>query len=50
MALITVCEALKTRLVELGVPPERVTVLRNGVDLELFRPLDRDRTCAANSA
>jgi glycosyltransferase involved in cell wall biosynthesis len=39
--LITVCEALKTRLVELGVPPERVMVLRNGVDLELFHPLDR---------
>lgn len=39
--LITVCEALKTRLVELGLPPERVTVLRNGVDLDLFRPLDR---------
>jgi glycosyltransferase involved in cell wall biosynthesis len=39
--LITVCKALKTRLVELGVKPERVTVLRNGVDLELFRPLDR---------
>jgi teichuronic acid biosynthesis glycosyltransferase TuaC len=36
--LITVCEALKTRLVELGVPPERITVLRNGVDLDLFRP------------
>ena len=41
--LITVCKALKTRLVELGVPPERLTVLRNGVDLELFRPLDRDQ-------
>ncbi len=39
--LITVCAALKTRLVELGVPAERVTVLRNGVDLVLFRPLDR---------
>jgi glycosyltransferase involved in cell wall biosynthesis len=39
--LITVCEALKTSLVELGIAPERVTVLRNGVDLELFRPQDR---------
>ena len=37
-ALITVCEALKGRLQALGVPSSRVTVLRNGVDLDLFRP------------
>ncbi len=40
--LITVCQALKDSLVELGVAPERVTVLRNGVDLDLFRPVDRE--------
>jgi teichuronic acid biosynthesis glycosyltransferase TuaC len=39
--LVTVCQALKDRLVELGTIPERITVLRNGVDLERFRPLDR---------
>jgi teichuronic acid biosynthesis glycosyltransferase TuaC len=39
--LITVCAALKDGLVELGVPPDRITVLRNGVDLERFRPIDR---------
>lgn len=39
--LITVCQALKDRLVALGVTGERIKVLRNGVDLELFRPLDR---------
>ena len=39
--LITVSQALKDELVKLGVAPERVVVLRNGVDLELFRPLDR---------
>ncbi|MCB2106395.1 MAG: glycosyltransferase family 4 protein [Rhodobacteraceae bacterium] len=39
--LITVCQALKNSLVELGVPQDRVTVLRNGVDLELFKPIDR---------
>ena len=39
--LITVCQALKNRLVELGIPGDRVVVLRNGVDLDLFRPLDR---------
>ncbi|HVP85190.1 MAG TPA: glycosyltransferase family 4 protein [Rhizomicrobium sp.] len=40
--LITVCQALKDGLVELGVQPDRVTVLRNGVDLELFHPMDRE--------
>jgi teichuronic acid biosynthesis glycosyltransferase TuaC len=41
--LVTVCRALKDVLVELGIPGERITVLRNGVDLELFRPVDRYR-------
>jgi teichuronic acid biosynthesis glycosyltransferase TuaC len=40
--VITVCQALKDRLVALGVPAEHVTVLRNGVDLERFRPADRE--------
>ena len=39
--LITVCQALKDRLVELGTAADDVVVLRNGVDLELFRPMDR---------
>ena len=39
--LITVCEALKTPLLELGIAAERITVLRNGVDLALFRPQHR---------
>jgi teichuronic acid biosynthesis glycosyltransferase TuaC len=40
-ALITVCQALKDQLAELGVPASKITALRNGVDLEQFRPLDR---------
>jgi teichuronic acid biosynthesis glycosyltransferase TuaC len=40
--LITVCQALKDRLVELGIPEDRVKVLRNGVDLALFSPGDRE--------
>ena len=40
--LITVCQALKDGLVELGVSADRITVLRNGVDLDLFQPRDRD--------
>lgn len=37
-ALIAVSAALKSALVELGAPDEKVTVLRNGVDIALFRP------------
>jgi glycosyltransferase involved in cell wall biosynthesis len=40
--MITVCQALKDSLVGLGVDAARVTVLRNGVDLQMFRPGDRD--------
>ena len=40
--LITVCQALKDRLVELGVEERRIRVLRNGVDLALFRPGPRE--------
>jgi len=40
--LITVARALKDRLVGLGVPAGRIEVLRNGVDLQLFRPVDRE--------
>lgn len=37
--VITVSESLRIRLIELGVEPAKITTLRNGVDLELFRPL-----------
>ncbi len=40
-AVITVAEALRTRLTDLGAPPEKIHTLRNGVDLELFRPHDQ---------
>ncbi|TQV76241.1 glycosyltransferase family 4 protein [Denitrobaculum tricleocarpae] len=40
--LITVCQALKDELVKMGIADQRVEVLRNGVDLELFQPRDRD--------
>jgi glycosyltransferase involved in cell wall biosynthesis len=45
--LITVCDALKRALIDLGVPEDKVRVLRNGVDLETFRPLDREASRAA---
>ena len=40
-ALITVCQALKDELVELGAAADKITVLRNGVDLQIFQPKDR---------
>ena len=40
-AMVTVCDDLRRRLVVLGAPADRIVVLRNGVDLLLFRPQDR---------
>jgi teichuronic acid biosynthesis glycosyltransferase TuaC len=39
---ITVCAALQEELARLGVDRKDVTVLRNGVDLERFAPVDRE--------
>lgn len=36
--MITVCQALKDEMIALGVAGDRITVLRNGVDLDMFRP------------
>jgi glycosyltransferase involved in cell wall biosynthesis len=49
-AIVTVAAALKDALVALGVDARRVVVLRNGVDLELFRPRDRAQARAAFGA
>jgi glycosyltransferase involved in cell wall biosynthesis len=40
--LVTVSSGLKRRLTALGTAPDRVRMLRNGVDLAVFRPIDRD--------
>ena len=40
--IVTVCEALKAEIVTLGVDANRIVALRNGVDLTLFQPLDRE--------
>ncbi len=45
-AVIAVSKALRSALVEMGVPAEHVHTMRNGVDLELFRPGDRAGTRA----
>jgi len=41
--VVTVCQALRSELAALGADPDRITVLRNGVDLDFFHPQDRDR-------
>jgi teichuronic acid biosynthesis glycosyltransferase TuaC len=47
-AMIAVSGALKQALVDLGAPDGKVTVLRNGVETDLFRPVaDRQAARAA---
>jgi teichuronic acid biosynthesis glycosyltransferase TuaC len=41
-AMVAVSEALRDAMVDRGLPANAITVLRNGVDLARFRPLDRD--------
>ena len=40
-AIITVCNALRDEVVAMGIDADRVVSLRNGVDLQLFRPTER---------
>lgn len=40
-ATIVVSQALKVRMVALGALPEKIHVLRNGVDANRFQPVDR---------
>jgi teichuronic acid biosynthesis glycosyltransferase TuaC len=40
--VIAVSNSLKEKLASLGVPRGHIVVLRNGVDFDLFRPLDRN--------
>jgi teichuronic acid biosynthesis glycosyltransferase TuaC len=40
-AMITVCDALRTEMIGMGMDGSRITTLRNGVDLDLFKPVDR---------
>ncbi len=45
--LIGVSEALCARMVALGAPRDKVTALRNGVDTQIFHPVDRAAARAA---
>ena len=40
-AIVTVSEGLRSALVKLGVSASKITVLRNGVDLQAFHPADQ---------
>lgn len=40
-AMITVCDALRNEMMRFGMDPARITTLRNGVDLDLFKQVDR---------
>jgi teichuronic acid biosynthesis glycosyltransferase TuaC len=44
-ALIAVSAALGRRMIELGADPAKVHVLRNGIDVRLFRPVARAPVC-----
>src|SRR5690606_24087080 len=39
--VIAVSEALRSAMIERGVPAEKITVVRNGVDLQLFAPVSK---------
>ena len=46
-AVVTICKGLRDDLIARGVPVERLTIVPNGVDLELFgKPLERDLALA----
>ncbi len=40
-AIVTVCDALQTPLLDLGADAAKMQTLRNGVDLDMFQPKDR---------
>lgn len=47
-AVVTICEGLRADLIARGTDPKRITIMPNGVDLDLFgRPLARDPALAA---
>lgn len=42
-AMISVCQALKDEMVAMGMQADKITPLRNGVDLKFFKPDDREK-------
>jgi teichuronic acid biosynthesis glycosyltransferase TuaC len=46
-AIISVSAALKTKMVDLGMDAERINVLRNGVDMHAYAPIEQTQARAA---
>lgn len=44
--IVPVTESFRQKLIEGGIAPERIVVVRNGVDLDRFRPQARDEALA----
>ena len=40
--IISVCQALKDLITPLGIPEAKITVVGNGVDIQIFHPVDRE--------
>jgi len=40
--IVSVTDSFKAHIVRRGIPPERVSVIKNGADLERFSPLPKD--------
>src|SRR5262249_51624267 len=40
--VLTIAEAMRDEIIERGIPPERVTVVPNGVDVDVFTPTAPD--------
>lgn len=45
--VLVITDALRREMIDRGVPDERIIVLPNGVDVERFRPIERDAKLAA---
>lgn len=46
--IVVVTDAFKRHIVQLGVDPDRITVIKNGVDLTLFKPKECDHDFRAS--
>ena len=46
-AVVTLSDVMRDAIVARGVPPERITVVPNAVDVDRFRPLPRDVALAS---
>jgi glycosyltransferase involved in cell wall biosynthesis len=44
--IVTVSHALRRKVIEMGIDPEKVTTLHNGVDQQRFHPMDRQQVRA----